>query len=788
MAPQSQRRPSSLLSRPLTGILGREREIETVRQLLLQDNLPLVTLVGPGGVGKTRLAQEIVQLAGAEFSDGVVFVDLSSVPSANQVLDAVAQAVGVRVTPDSEALTMALQRRQLLLVLDNIEHLLGAAPGVARLLSVAPALQILATGRAPWRVRGERVVLVEPLPVPEGVPASDLATLKKSPALALLVERAREAASEFSVTRENASALVKICRRLDGLPLGIELAAPRLRVLAPDALLALLEDRLRVEATTPRDVPERHRSLYTAIAWSYELLPPRDQAVFRGLSVFQGSFDLASAASALRLDETDMLTAIEALVEHSLVQCRPLADGDVRFSLLESLRGFATQQLRAHEEEDAVRANHAAHVLAWLEQHRWDADQLRPPAWLDQVDLDYPNIRAALEYLVNGGAHERELRLVTLLSEYWMFRGSVSEGIGHITAAIERDSRPSGKMLGEATIQCAFLHFLAGDMQTALEFGEASIPLIRKNCSPNTLGVALQALAIILGAGLQRWAEAIELLREAERYQSVSNPYATSILGELYVRMGDIERGVAAIESTLPVFRDQGSWLNAGFHLLTLGTIEAGRGNPHLAAERLAESLRLMRKSGATNQALFPLTQVTLLAADAELPCATARLLGMVARFRQLGIELQPHSVQPMQQAETNARAGCGNARFIDQFEAGLALPLPMAINAAISIADLLASGGSWHDLEQQWSALSGVPPGAQALERTFALTPREREVLALMARRQTDAEIADQLFISYRTATTHVTRIIDKLGAGNRRDAAAIAIRLGLFDELTNT
>jgi predicted ATPase/DNA-binding CsgD family transcriptional regulator len=635
------------------------------------------------------------------------------------------------------------------------------------------------------RVRGERVFPVEPLHIPDAVPERDLGVLADVPAIALLVERARDVNAHFSMTRENAAALVAICRRLDGLPLGIELAAPRLRVLSPDALLALLDDRMRVEENTPRDLPERHRSLQAAIAWSYELLAPREQSVFRGLSLFPGSFELAAAAATLQLDETTALTAMEALVEQSLVQCRPLADGEMRFSLLDSLRAYAAEQLRDHGEEDWARANHAGYVLDWLEQHHWEPDQPRPSGWLDRVDLDYPNMRAALDYLMQRGTWERELRLAMLLGEYWMFRGSVSEGIGHLTAAIERGSQSGGEALGLASSQCAFLHFLAGDMEEALRFGEASIPLMRRTSSANELGVALQTLAIILGSGLQRWAEATELLHEAENYQPVSNPYATSILGELFVQMGEVERGVAAIESTLPIFREQGNWLDAGFHLLTLGMVEAERGNTQAAAERFAESLRLMRQSGATNQALYPLTQITLLAANAGLPRTTARMLGMADRFRRrLGIELLPHSVEPIRRAEAHARELGGETQFQEQFEAGRALPLPLALEAAIQIADLLAARGNVTLLEHQWTAQSEALPGAHR----SGLTPREREVLALMIARQTDAEIADQLFIGYRTVTTHVARIIAKLGARNRRDAAALALQYRLLDEPSNT
>ena len=776
--------PSNLLlPRPRTRIFGRESELAAIRHALVDQNHLLVSLVGPGGVGKTRLAQEIGWHVAEQFADGVVFVDLSRLQSASQVLDGIARAVGVQGTigPSTDAeLVRLLRPQQRLLILDNFEHVLDAVPETMALLGACPALQLLVTSRALLRVRGERTFPVEPLPFSTGPIAAGLAHPIESPAVGLLVERAREGAPDFELTAANAETLREICTKLDGLPLAIELAAPRLRMMSPGTLLAMLSQRLCMPADAPRDAPIRHRSLHAAISWSSDLLSPRDQASFRRLSVFVGGFDLVSAAATLQVEMSVMIGSIEALLDQSLLQRRSRTNGEPRFTMLETVREFAAQQLSDRAEEAQTQASHATYFLARLEEIQPTQFHAGLLEYLDQLEVDYPNFRAALAYFARTGNSDVELQLVSLLGEYWMFRGSISEGLAVVGAAIERASGSRSAAFADVLSQYSFLHFLAGNMELAQRYGEESVALLRQTGDAEWLGGALEVLALTLGFGLRQWSVALELLHEAEQLQSPENPSTSGTIGKLYVAMGQVERGIAVIETTLPIFRAQENWLDAGLHLLTLGQIEAERGRISVAAERFAESMRMLLRCGATNQALFTLSQVALLTARESSPITTARLLGMAARFtRFLGVAVHPNAIEAVRFAEAETRRICGAVRFRTQFEAGFALPLSVALEEAIAITDALARGEKLHDLEQQWEPTSLSMP--EAATRWLDLTRREKDVLALMARRRTDAEIAAELFISYRTVTTHVSRIIEKLGASNRRDAAAIAARYGL-------
>ena len=425
-------RPHNLPMQP-TSLVGREREISAVTEMIRRPHVRLVTLTGPGGTGKTRLSLQVAANLVDEFVDGVFFVPLASISDPSVVPSAVSRAIGVRETaavPLLDALEDQLAGRELLLLIDNFEQVAAAASFVADLLRVAPQIKILVTSRTVLHLSGEHEYAVPPLDLPALGVSGGAGALSQFAAVELFIQRAKTVRPDFSVTDANAPAVAEVCYRLDGLPLAIELAAARIKLFSPEEMLARLSKPLELLRGGPLDAPDRHRTLQRAIAWSYDLLEPDEQILFRRLSVFAGGCRLDAAEAVCSGDplQIDVLDGISALVDKSLIRPTEGAHGAMRFIMLETIREFGLQRLRESGEEDAVRRAHATYFRDFAESaepHLTAPDQAR---WFDLIENDNDNYRQALSWAVERGEAELGLRTGAAMWRFWIVRGLLAEG------------------------------------------------------------------------------------------------------------------------------------------------------------------------------------------------------------------------------------------------------------------------------------------------------------------------------------------------------------------------
>jgi predicted ATPase/DNA-binding XRE family transcriptional regulator len=554
---------------PSTPLIGREREVAAIVDVLERDGVRLLSLVGPGGVGKTRLALAAAQQVAARLPDSAVFVDLAPIRDPALVLPAIAAAVGVHdagARPLAETLALALKQRQQLLVLDNCEQVVEAAPEIAGLLAACTELVILATSRVALRLGAEQVLPVPPLDLPVAeIPL--LAELADFPAVALFVARAQAADPAFTLTDANTTDVSTLVHRLDGLPLAIELAAARARVLPPAALLARLDRQLAVLTGGLRDAPARQRTMRDTIAWSHDLLTDEHQALFRQLSVFVGGFSLEAAEtiSAAPSQPMDVLDGLATLADVSLLQVSADADAAPRYRMLEVVREFGLEQLAARGEEKAVRDAHAAYfsvVFAPAAKGRYMGPQEFD--WLERFDVELGNLRAALTWaLDDDGDPVLGLRLAAAPWRFWLTRGGLTEGIDTLERALARGSDAPPDARAEALLACGILTMNRPDYQRAGTALEEALSIFEGIGDPTWIALAELGLGINEQAQ-ERLEQSNALYADAlNRFEAGGDTawagWVRFFLGVNARLTGDLDRAQGYMEEALQQVREAGS-------------------------------------------------------------------------------------------------------------------------------------------------------------------------------------------------------------------------------------
>ena len=816
------------LPRFLTSFIGREREIAALRSLLLRAQAPLVTVTGCGGAGKTRLAVRVAEEVAGHFSEGVAFVPLASVRGPALILPTLAAVLHGREgtgQPFAERLAASLGNGTLLLVLDNLEQLPAAGPPIADLLVACRGLTILATSRAPLHISGERTFALPSLTLPATLNAATpppLAELARGEAIRLFVERAQAARADFALTEENATAIAAICHKLDGLPLAIELAAARIGALPPATLLTRLERRLPILVGGPSDAPQRLRTMRDAIAWSYDLLAPPEQGLFRRFAIFAGGFTLEAAETvggdaALRgargeggeagersrtsevaspEPETEHeaegarrpppsprspplplspLDGVASLVDKSLLQVEDGPGGEPRYVMVEAIREFALERLEASGDADAIYDRLLAWYLARAQATNWSWDvprDGRDREWFAGWERDYPTVRGILAWAFTGGDVERGLQLASALFLFWWAHNHLQEGRDWLERGVASASALSPPVRALALSVLSAIAHRQDDNARSADLAREALSLWAETGDRAGMGHA----AYLLGIALYRegdldqaersYQEAITLL--GGRCNNAVAAEAMLGLAQIARDRGDLARAASLYEETLRWQLTAGVHWGAALCQHGYGTVTQAQGDLERALHLYRTSLHYWRQIGDHGSVAICLEAIASALCAAGDAARATRLLAAAQALREaIGFPIPCNALASYGGLIGSARACLGEVAFVDAWLAGLRLSVDGAVAEIASIVPTL------HVADRHTS------------ERTSCawpcLTARQQEILALVAAGHSDREVAEKLFISRRTASEHVGHILRKLGARSRTDAAAVAIRHGL-------
>jgi predicted ATPase/class 3 adenylate cyclase len=682
-------RPNNLPLQP-TPFLGRERELAEIAKRLRAPAVHLLSLTGPGGTGKTRLALQAAADLGDDFADGVFFVPLGAITDPELVPATIAEAVGIREAggrPIRELLLAELCPKDILLVLDNFEQVRAGASVLADLLSACPHVKVLATSRVPLRLRAEQEYPVPPLPLPRRKPPPTAEQLSQFEAVRLFIERAQAVRPDFAVDNATAPVVAEICHRLDGLPLAIELAAARAKLLPPVAMLARLEQRLPLLTGGARDLPERQRTLRAAIAWSDDLLATDERALFRRLAVFAGGATFEAVEAVANPDGVlDTFDAIAVLVDHSLVRQKDGPGGEPRFTMLETIREYGLEQLRAHDEIEATRQWYATFLLTLAEAAElplWTAgpDLL---VWLDRLEADHDNLRAALQWALDRQP-ETALRMVDALERFWSIRSHFSEGRAWSERARSAGSTSAPNLRAAASRAAAKLAWAQGDYATAALRADESLALYREVGDKRGIARASTILGDAVGdsgdgdRAVALYEDALRLFREAGDDTGIAI-VANNLGVESQIR-GDLVRATELYSESLQLADARGDTSGKAVALLNLGEIQRDRGEVDASVASYRESLKLGQDLGDIALCVQCIRGLGTLLASAGRPEDAVRLLASAEGLGEtLGFPVQPSEHLAYDRAIEVIRSALGDPGFTAAWTAGRALPLEEAI------------------------------------------------------------------------------------------------------------
>lgn len=850
----------------LTLLVGREREVAEICTLLQRPNIRLLTLVGTGGVGKTRLALAVAQALLDDFADGACFVPLATVSDATRVMEAIAQALGlweVGDLPVEEHVRTALRDRHLLLLLDNFEHLIEAAPQLTVLLASCPLVSILVTSRAAPHLSGEQEYPVPPLALPDLTRLPEPQTLAQLAAIHLFVLRAQAIQPSFQLTSANARAVADICVGLDGLPLAIELAAARIKLLPPHALVKRLAHRLDVLTGGARDLPSRQQTLRNTLQWSYDLLSQEEQRLFRWLSIFVGGCTLDTAEHVCRLSQADSaapqasgeLDTITSLIDKSLVQQAMREGEEPRLVMLETVREFGLECLQRQGELEAARHAHAHYFLAFAEEaepHLLGPEQL---LWFNRLERELDNLRTILRAAISEGETEVEmaLRLGSALQFFWLSRGYLREGRSILEQLLAQTVTIAASIRLKALIAIGMFMMFQSEAHGLEQTADEALALAQELGDQwnRTGALIVRAGAMMLVRHDYTAAQVCleEVLTSAKAHgDHFALGTAFLNLGSVALYQQDYPRAIALFEESLAQFRALGNMVAASTVLFTLAVAELSQGNATRARILLEECSSSFRAFGNTlgvalvlgvlgqmaflqgemSQAEAFLADSARLAAEigdqrniAHMHLLLAGLAALQGDFAVAGLRYEEGlataleldhmdliafglkglgCLAVMQGLSTWAAELWGAAESLHEspmiaFPPAIYDPMvvmvrsqmgeqayeqAMAEGRTMMPAQVLASSHATSTPPSQKAHLStGSSPTVPMRHSSYpaGLTAREVEVLQLVSQGMTDAQVAEQLIISYRTVTTHLASIYNKLGVNSRAAAARFAV-----------